>query len=47
MPLLIPESFYDDWLDPARKGDPELIDAAVAASEQIVARVKASLVEPK
>ena len=47
MPLLIPEDFYDDWLDPARQGDPGLIDAALAASQEIVARVTASLVPPK
>ena len=47
MPLLIPEDFYDDWLDPDRMGDPELIEAALAASQRIVAQVSASLAPPR
>lgn len=36
MPLLLPPSFYDDWLDPANAGDDALRVAALAASDEIV-----------
>ena len=35
MPLVIPEDFYDAWLDPERAGDGELRTAALEASETI------------
>ncbi len=36
MPLSLPPSFYDTWLDPGRRGDDELRDEALTASEEIV-----------
>lgn len=36
MPMLLPDSFHDDWLDPASVGDESLVGAALAASEEIV-----------
>lgn len=36
MLLLLPPSFYDDWLDPGNAGDDTLRAAALAASDEIV-----------
>lgn len=35
MPLILPAEMHDDWLDPERPGDRELIDRAVLASAGI------------
>jgi len=35
MPLVLPESFLDEWLDPDRPGDQGLVDEALAASETV------------
>lgn len=40
MPLVLPPSFYDDWLDPERAGDDELRAEALAASEEIVGELR-------
>lgn len=39
MPMLLPVSFYDTWLDPARVGDDDLRAEALAESEEIVERL--------
>lgn len=39
MPLLIPESFRDVWIDPANDGDETIVDAALAVSEEIGQRL--------
>ncbi|MFV0432507.1 MAG: SOS response-associated peptidase family protein [Leucobacter sp.] len=39
MPMLLPRDFHEDWLDPARAGDAELVAEAVLASESIAAEV--------
>ncbi len=35
MPLILPRELYDDWLDPARAGDQQLLDEVVAASRPL------------
>jgi putative SOS response-associated peptidase YedK len=35
MPLVLPEEWWDHWLDPHTKGDQQLVDAAVAASRPL------------
>ncbi len=40
-PLLIGEDLADDWLDPATIGDQQLVDAALAASEELLSEVTA------
>jgi len=35
MPLIVPRELYDDWLDPTRTGDQELLDEVVAASRPL------------
>lgn len=35
MPLILPRGLYDEWLDPTRTGDQELLDEAVAASRPL------------
>ncbi len=42
MPLLLAPELYDDWLDPTRVGDQELLDVALAASEPLAAQVTVS-----
>jgi putative SOS response-associated peptidase YedK len=42
MPLLLAPELYDDWLDPTRVGDQELLDEALAASEPLAERVTVS-----
>ncbi|WP_298228894.1 SOS response-associated peptidase family protein [Gryllotalpicola sp.] len=39
MPLILPESMHETWLDPEQVGDEGLRDAAVAASEEVSAAV--------
>lgn len=35
MPLIVPRDLYDEWLDPTRTGDQELLDEVVAASRSL------------
>ncbi len=42
MPLILPRDLYDEWLDPTRVGDQNLLDEAVAASRPIAERVEVS-----
>jgi putative SOS response-associated peptidase YedK len=35
MPLILPREFYDEWLDPTRTGDQELLDEAVAVGRRL------------
>lgn len=35
MPLVLPASMHDDWLDPDRPGDAALVDEVVLASDEI------------
>lgn len=35
MPLIVPRDLYDEWLDPHRVGDQELLDEVVAASRPL------------
>ncbi len=35
MPLILPRELHDDWLDPDREGDAELIAEMVAASDEL------------
>ena len=42
MPLILPPELYDDWLDPTRVGDQELLDEALAASRPLGQRLLAS-----
>ena len=42
MPLLIPESFYSEWLDPGQGGSRELIEAAIAAGQEVNEMVRAA-----
>ena len=53
MPLVLPPELYDEWLDPARTGDTELVARAVAASQELSAAfvatraaVRADISEP-
>jgi len=41
MPLLIPPSFFDEWLDPAATPSRELIDAALDAGREMTELVSA------
>jgi putative SOS response-associated peptidase YedK len=40
MPLIVPRELYDEWLDPTRVGDQELLDETVAASEPLSGRLR-------
>lgn len=40
MPLVLPASFFDAWLDPDREGDDVLRAEALAASDAIVGRLR-------
>jgi putative SOS response-associated peptidase YedK len=42
MPLILPRTLYDEWLDPTRVGDQELLDEAVAASRPLGERLDVS-----
>ncbi len=35
MPLVLPRELHDEWLDPARAGDAELVRAVIVRSEEI------------
>lgn len=35
MPLILPRELYDEWLDPTRAGDQQLLDEVVAASRPL------------
>jgi putative SOS response-associated peptidase YedK len=42
MPLIVPRDLYDDWLDPTRVGDQELLDETIAASRPMGERLAIS-----
>ena len=42
MPMLVPEAFYDEWLDPAATPTRELIDAVLDASREFSEQVRAA-----
>lgn len=42
MPLILPRELYDEWLDPERAGDQELLDEAVAVSRPLAERLAIS-----
>jgi putative SOS response-associated peptidase YedK len=42
MPLILPRDLYDEWLDPTRVGDQELLDEARAASRALNERLEVS-----
>lgn len=42
MPLVLPESLHDEWLDQARRGDASLVERAVRASEELSAALVAA-----
>jgi putative SOS response-associated peptidase YedK len=42
MPLIVPRELYDEWLDPTRVGDQELLDETVAASRPLGERLAIS-----
>lgn len=42
MPLLVPEAFYDEWLDPTATPTRELIDAVLDASREFSEQVRAA-----
>ncbi|WP_082487721.1 SOS response-associated peptidase family protein [Leifsonia sp. Root112D2] len=35
MPLILPKSMHDEWLNPDRVGDDELVEAAVSSADEI------------
>lgn len=39
MPLILPREFYDDWLDPTRAGDQDLLDEALALGRPLGERL--------
>ena len=43
MPVMLPGDFFDDWIDPDANGTPELIGAAIAASDRIEGSFTATL----
>jgi len=45
-PVALPESMWWDWIDPATRGDQELVDEAVAASTEVMARLEEYTVRP-
>ena len=47
MPVMIPASLFDDWIDPETPGSPELIAAAIAARDQIAPSLTATLAPVK
>ena len=42
MPLILPRELYDEWLDPTRAGDQELLDEVVAASRPLGEKLEIS-----
>ncbi len=42
MPVILPPELYDDWLDPSRVGDQELLDQVLAASRPLGERLLVS-----
>ena len=44
MPLILPRELWDEWLDPTRTGDQELLDEVVAASRPLGERLEISAV---
>ncbi|TFC79113.1 SOS response-associated peptidase [Cryobacterium sp. TMS1-20-1] len=45
-PVPLPEEWWDQWLDPATDGDQTLVDAAVAASHEVVETLNFYAVAP-
>lgn len=41
MPLIVPRDLYDEWLDPTRVGDQELLDEVTAASRSLSEQLQA------
>jgi putative SOS response-associated peptidase YedK len=39
MPLIVPRELYDEWLDPTRLGDQDLLDEAIALSRPLGERL--------
>lgn len=44
MPLVLPRELHDEWLDPSRRGDEELVQRAILASNRISLALE--IVEP-
>jgi putative SOS response-associated peptidase YedK len=42
MPLILPRELYDEWLDPTRLGDQDLLDEAVALGRPLAERLEIS-----
>jgi len=42
MPLIVPRDLYDEWLDPTRTGDQELLDEVIAASRPLGEKLQIS-----
>lgn len=42
MPLILPPELWDEWLDPSRVGDQELLDEVVTVARAISERVTVS-----
>ena len=42
MPLIVPRELYDEWLDPTRVGDQDLLDEAIALSRPLGERLQIS-----
>jgi putative SOS response-associated peptidase YedK len=42
MPLIVPRDLYDEWLDPTRTGDQDLLDEVVAASRPLGEKLQIS-----
>jgi putative SOS response-associated peptidase YedK len=42
MPLIVPRDLYDEWLDPTRTGDQDLLDEVVAASRPLGEKLEIS-----
>jgi putative SOS response-associated peptidase YedK len=40
MPLILPRELYDEWLDPTRLGDQDLLDEAVALGRPLAERLE-------
>jgi putative SOS response-associated peptidase YedK len=45
-PVVLPEEWWDQWLDPHTTGDQDLVDAAVAASRPLAAELRFYEVAP-
>ncbi len=45
-PVVLPDEWWDDWLDPTIEGDQSLVDAAVQASNPVASELEAYVVAP-